>query len=148
MATPLSEIVEHRLPRLLVAGVDYNDVRLVLSRVETLRDWCPQWKRLAAVHQELGETALAEGHTVTAADALRRASLYYHVAQFVFFDDAEEKYAVQQLQQAAYRKGMAYYRPPTEQLAVHFEDVTFGGNLRLPARGGKSRLRGEGGLPT
>ena len=33
MTDHLAEIVEHRLPRLLVSGVDYNDVRIVLSRV-------------------------------------------------------------------------------------------------------------------
>jgi hypothetical protein len=32
----LAEIVEHRLPRLLVSGVDYYDVRLVLSRIRKL----------------------------------------------------------------------------------------------------------------
>jgi hypothetical protein len=132
MTDHLAEIVEHRLPRLLVSGVDYNDVRLLLTRVRQLKDWRPEWDRLAVVHEALGDAALARGDTVTAADAFRRASIYYHVGQFVFFDDADEKYAMQLRQQSVYRKGMAYFRPPTEQLQIVFERITFSGNLRLP----------------
>jgi 2,6-dihydroxypseudooxynicotine hydrolase len=132
VTSDLAEIVEHRLPRLLVAGVDYNDVRLVLSCVKDMHGWLPKWKQLAAMHEELGDAALEQGNTITAADALRRASLYYHVAQFVYFDNADEKYAVQQAQQSAYRKGMLYFRPATEQIAIIFENITFTGNLRLP----------------
>ena len=108
MTDHLAEIVEHRLPRLLVSGVDYNDVRVVLSRVRHLKDWHPQWDRMAAMHEALGDAALADGNTVTAGDAFRRAALYYHVAQFIFFDHPAEKHATQLRQQEAYRKGMAF----------------------------------------
>lgn len=132
MTDYLSEIVEHRLPRLLVSGVDYNDVRLMLSRMRSLKDWPLEWDRMAAMHEGLGDDAQKRGDTVSAADAFRRAALYYHVGQSVFFDDPDEKLAMQLRQQAAYRKGMAYYRPPAEQPELSFENVRFVGNLRLP----------------
>jgi dienelactone hydrolase len=132
MTDHLAEIVEHRLPRLLVSGVDYNDVRLLLSRVRHLKDWRPEWDRMAAMHEGLGDAALAAGNTVTAADSFRRAALYYHVGQFVFFDDPDEKYAMQKRQQAAYGKGMTYFRPPAERLQISFEHIVFSGNLRRP----------------
>ena len=138
MTDHLAEIVEHRLPRLLVSGVDYNDVRVVLSRVRHLKDWHPQWDRMAAMHEALGDAALADGNTVTAGDAFRRAALYYHVGQFVFFDDPAEKHAMQLRQQQAYRKGMAFYRPPAEQLQITFDNGVFLGNLRYPAVAGKA----------
>jgi 2,6-dihydroxypseudooxynicotine hydrolase len=132
MPDHLAEIVEHRLPRLLVSGVDYNDVRLVLARIGHLNEWQAAWKLMAAMHEELGDAALARGQTVSAADAFRRAAIYYHVAQFVSFDNADDKYATQLHQQSAYRKGMDYFRPPAEQLQIAFEGVAFSGNLRRP----------------
>jgi 2,6-dihydroxypseudooxynicotine hydrolase len=138
MTDHLAEIVEHRLPRLLVSGVDYNDVQLLLSRVRQLKDWRPEWDRMAAMHEELGDAALAAGNTITAADSFRRAALYYHVGQFVFFNDADEKFAMQLRQQRAYRKGMAWFRPPTEQVQVSFEHIAFSGNLRRPPDAAKS----------
>ena len=138
MTDHLAEIVEHRLPRLLVSGVDYNDVRLVLSRVQQLKDWRPQWDRMAAMHEALGDAALTEGNTITAAGAFRRAALYYHVGQFVFFDDPDEKHAMQLRQQAAYRKGNAYYQPPAEEVRIAFENIAFSGNLRRPAAADKA----------
>jgi dienelactone hydrolase len=138
MTDHLAEIIEHRLPRLLVSGADYNDVRLVFSRVHRLKDWQPEWDRMAAVHEGLGDAALAHGNTLTAGEAFRRAAIYCHFGQFVFFDDADEKYAMQMRQQAVYRKGMAYFRPPTEQLQVTFERISFSGNLRLPSGGTRS----------
>jgi hypothetical protein len=131
----LTEIVEHRLPRLLVAGVDYNDVRLVLSRIRKLDEWCAEWVHLGAMHEELGDEALLQSNSVTAGAAFRRAALYYHVGQFVTFADAERKFAVQLRQQAASRKGMAHYRPPAQDLQVPFEGIVFSGNLRVPGHG-------------
>ena len=138
MTDHLAEIVEHRLPRLFVSGVDYNDVRLLLSRVRQLKDWLPEWDRMAAMHEELGDAALAAGNTVTAANSFRRAALYYHVGQFVFFDDPDEKFGMQVHQQRAYRKGMAWFRPPAEHVQVSFEHIVFSGNLRGPSDAAKS----------
>lgn len=132
MADHLQEIIEHRLPRLLVSGVDYNDVRFLLGRIRHLKDWRPEWEGMAAAHEQLGEAALAEGHELSAGDAFRRAAIYYHVAQFVFFDSADDKYATQLRQQTAYRKGMRYFRPPADQVQVEFEGIEFCGNLRRP----------------
>jgi 2,6-dihydroxypseudooxynicotine hydrolase len=41
-------------------------------------------------------------------------------------------------QQAVYRKGMAYYRPPAEQLVIAFDTISFSGNLRRPVAAGKA----------
>jgi 2,6-dihydroxypseudooxynicotine hydrolase len=133
MSDHLAEIIEHRLPRLLVSGVDYNDVKLLLSRIRSLKDWRPEWERMAAMHEELGDAALAAAQSVSAGEAFRRAALYYHIGQFVYFDDADVKHAMQQRQQAAYRKGMEHYRPPAERLEIPFESIVFAGTLRRPA---------------
>lgn len=138
MSDLLQEVIVHRLPRLLVSGVDYNDVQLLLTRIRELKDWRSQWERMAAMYEQLGELALAQGNNVSAGDAFRRAAVYYHVAQFVYFDSADEKYATQLRQQAAYRKGMAHFYPPAEQIQIAFEGIMFCGNLRRPPRSEKT----------
>ena len=55
----LKETIEHRFPRLIVSGIDYNDARTALSRIKTIADWCPEWVRLGEVHEALGDAALA-----------------------------------------------------------------------------------------
>lgn len=129
----LKETIEQRFPRLIVSGIDYNDARTALSRIRTIADWCPEWVRQAEIHEGLGEAALRDGRTVTAGEAFRRAAIYYHTGQSVYFADADEKYRIQQAQQAAYCKALPHLRPPGEQLLVPFEGISFPGNLRLPA---------------
>ena len=132
----LRETIEQRFPRLIISGIDYNDARTALSRIKVMADWCPEWVRLGEVHEGLGEAALREGRTVTAGEAFRRAAIYYHTGQSVYFADAEEKYRLQQRQQAVYRKALPHLNPPGEQIMVPFEGISFAGNLRLPARPG------------
>ena len=129
----LDKAIRRRLSRLLVSGVDYNDFQVVASRIAKLSDWCGEWVRMAGVHEILGEEALAQGQTVTAGAAFRRAALYYHTGQSAYFADADEKYRVQQLQQAAFRKAMAHLQPPVEGIEIAFEGIVFPANLRFPA---------------
>lgn len=129
----LKETIEQRFPRLIASGVDYNDARTALARIRSIEDWCPEWVRLGAVHEALGDAALAEGCTVTAAAAFRRAAVYYHTGQSVYFADADAKYRIQERQQAAYRKALPLLQPPGTEIAVPFEGISFPGVLRLPA---------------
>ena len=129
----LTETLALRYPRLLVSGVDYNDVQAVLGRLERFDDWCRAWVAMAEAHERLGEEALAAGRTVTAGEAFVRAAIYYHTGQSVFFDDPAEKRRVQERQRDAYRRAMPHLRPPAQQLSIPFDGITFTGNLRVPA---------------
>ena len=133
MADLLRETIELRFPRLLASGIDYNDARAILDRLTRLQDWCPEWERMAAVHEALGDEALREGRPLTAGRAFVRAAIYYHTGQSVFFDDPAEKRWVQERQAAAYAKAMPHLRPPAERVDVPFAGITFPGNLRRPA---------------
>lgn len=128
----LKETIQLRFPRLLASGVDYNDARRVLDRLERFEDWCREWQTMAAIHEALGEEALRDGRTVTAGRAFVRAAIYYHTGQSVYFDDPTEKRRVQERQRAAYERAMPHLRPPAESVAILFEGITFPGNLRLP----------------
>jgi dipeptidyl aminopeptidase/acylaminoacyl peptidase len=126
------ETVLGRLPRLLVSGVDYNDFQSIRSRVHAASDWLREWEKMATVHRELGEEALQSGYGITAGQAFRRAAIYYHTGQSGYYEDPEEKYRVQQLQQAAYRKAIPHLQPPGRELKIPFEGKLFPAVLRLP----------------
>lgn len=131
----LAETLRDRMPRLFASGADHNDVQTLLARMRRIEDWPGAWSALAEEREALGHAALAAGRRVSAGAAFQTAALYWHFAQFVFFDDPEEKLRMQRRQVAAYRLAAPHLRPPAEMIEVPFGDLRIPGNLRLPAAG-------------
>lgn len=131
----LAETLRDRLPRLLAAGADYNDVQGIIRSIDRIEDWPAAWEGLADGRLELGEAALAAGRLVSAGAAFQMAALCYHFGQFVYFDDPVEKQRLQRAQTDAYLRAAPYLWAPAEQLLVPFDGIYFAGNLRLPASG-------------
>lgn len=129
----LAETLRDRLPRLLAAGADYNDIQGIIRSIDRIEAWPSAWERLAEGRLEMGEAALAAGRLVSAGAAFQMAALCYHFGQFVFFDDPVEKQRLQRAQVAAYRRAAPHLLPPAEPLAVPFDGISFAGNLRLPS---------------
>ncbi len=128
----LAETLRDRLPRLYAAGVDYNDIQTLMTRIKRIRDWPDAWQELAHARERLGESALAQGREYSAGAAFQKAALYHHFGQFVYVEDPAEKQRMQRQQAAAYLRAAPYLSPPSEHLAIPFEGITFSGNLRLP----------------
>jgi 2,6-dihydroxypseudooxynicotine hydrolase len=131
----LAETLRDRLPRLLAAGADYNDIQAILRRIDTIDAWPAAWEEVAEGRVALGEAALAEGRLLSGGAALQAAALHYHFAQFVLFEDRAEKARLQALQAEFYLRAAPYLLPPAERLTVSFGEGGFEGNLRLPATG-------------
>jgi 2,6-dihydroxypseudooxynicotine hydrolase len=132
----LQETIEHRFPRLMAAGVDYNDAQTVLGTITRMEEWMPVWEGLAETHEGLGDAALADGRAMTAGEAFVRAALYYHIGQSVSFGDAEEKARMQRRQRAAYAKGAPHLAIPAEIIDIPFDGDSFPANLRVPETDG------------
>lgn len=120
-------------PRFLRVGILMEDITEIASRIDTWDDWAAEWIATAKVHEELGDKWLALGDRIAAVEALQRASLYYHVAAFVYFRDLE-------LHNHGYRKMVETYDrslPLTggaiEKVRFPFEDTHLVGLLSLPA---------------
>ncbi|MBO22999.1 MAG: alpha/beta hydrolase [Rhodospirillaceae bacterium] len=128
----LQETIAHRFPRLMAAGVDYNDAQTVLSTITRMEEWMPVWEGLAEGHEALGDVALAEERTLTAGEAFVRAALYFHIGQSVSFGNAEEKARVQRRQRAAYAKAAPHLIPPAKVIDIPFDADSFPANLRVP----------------
>ncbi len=129
----LQETIQHRFPRFLAAGVDYNDAHTMLARVTAMDQWLPVWEELGELHEGLGDAALAGGHPLTAGEAFQRAALYYHIGQSVFFSNPAEKARLQGRQRAAYAKAAPHLAVPAEIIDIPYEGDSFPANLRVPA---------------
>lgn len=127
-----------RLPRILNSGVDYNDLQQIVRGSPGDLEWARRFEQFGALHEEIGDEALKEGNTRSAGEAFVRAAIYYHTGQSGNHSDPAERTRLQQRQQAVYRKGMAFLRPPTEQIVVPYRGVDFPGNLRRPEGDGRA----------
>jgi 2,6-dihydroxypseudooxynicotine hydrolase len=131
-----ADVIRARLPRLIAAGVDHNDFLVLQGRIGSIADWPGAWCAMAAMHEALGDDALAAGRRRTAGRAFERAALYYHVGQSVYFADPAEKLRMQRLQRAVYARAAPHLSPPATIIDIPFEGFAFPGNLRLPAGAG------------
>jgi 2,6-dihydroxypseudooxynicotine hydrolase len=120
-------------PRFLRVGILMEDINEIGARVETWDDWASEWIRGAEVHEKLGDLWLEMGDELAAVEALQRASLYYHVAAFVYFRDLE-------LHDHGYRKMVETYdrslpltRGAIEKVRFPFEDIHLVGLLSKPS---------------
>ena len=65
-------------PRMIVQGIDYNDLMTTGERIGTWDDWCREWCATAAGHEEFARKAEAEGNRESATEAYLMASMAYH----------------------------------------------------------------------
>ncbi len=117
--------------RLLLDGIPFADL-LEAQRRDASIPWFDFWMRKAAVYEELGERALAEGHERSAGEWLALASLCCQYAQFLWFD--EKRWEGQRRKVELYRLAAPYLDPPAERVDLPFEQLAIPGYLRLPAQ--------------
>lgn len=98
----VEKILQVWTPRFLRVGILMEDITEIAGRIDTWDDWAAAWISTAEVHEALGDKWLQLGDDLSAVEALQRASLYYHVAAFVYFRDL-------QLHELGYRKMVETY---------------------------------------
>ncbi|WP_159588688.1 alpha/beta hydrolase family protein [Chelativorans xinjiangense] len=131
----LMEVAGHWLPRMEVAGIPSTTAKAVMEAAGTWENWCRAWTAEGERHRAAGEEALSLGRRVTAGEAFARASLFYHFAQFMFFDDIAQKNAAARAKCEAYARALPMLDPPGEILSIPFEGGVIRAALRKPVRG-------------
>ncbi len=126
------ELFNYWIPRLAADGVDVNDVLTVRARVTGWADWPAAWAEIGDDYRALATARLADGHDLSAGEALVRASLAYHCGQVVAFHAPAEKADLQARKVAAFRAAAPLLTPPAERIEVDFEGLTLPGYLRIP----------------
>lgn len=128
----VQEAFYHWMPRFMANSVDYNDLQRIRARLASWNDWCRIWSEMGAEHEAQAEEAARAGHRVTATEAYRRAAIYYHFANAIFYQDPAQKEAAHRKKVACFAKAAPYFDPPSQRLEIPFEDTSLPAYFRLP----------------
>jgi dienelactone hydrolase len=125
--------ISHWAPRFVANGVPLADFQEVTAGISTWEDWCSAWSARAAVHEELGNKALAGGYTISAAGHFTRAAVCYHFGKFLFVNDMAQMREAHLRAVECRNKALPYLQPPGERVAIPYEGRQLYGNLRKPS---------------
>jgi dienelactone hydrolase len=125
--------ISHWAPRFVANGVPMVDFQEVTAGCERWEDWCGAWSARAALHEDLGNKALAEGYTISAAEHLTRAAVCYHFGKFLFVIDPAQMKRAHMKAVECRNRALPHLQPPGERVAIPYEGKQLYGNLRKPA---------------
>jgi len=124
--------IAHWAPRFVANGVPLSDFEEVTREISRWDDWCSAWSARAAVHEALGNEALAGGHGLSGAGHLTRAGVCYHFAKFVFVHDYEQMRGAHMKAVACRRAALPHLEPHGERVEIPYEGTRLYGILRKP----------------
>ena len=124
-------------PRFVASGVPLADFEEVTGSLKHWDEWCAAWSARAAVHEELGRQALADGYGISAAGHLTRAALCYHFGKFMFVHDLAQMKAAHLKTVECRNLALPHLDPPGERVAIPYRGATLYGILRKPAGAAK-----------
>ena len=132
--------ISHWAPRFVINGVPLTDFQEVTASIERWEDWCSAWSARAAIHEELGNKAHAEGFELSAGEHWTRAAVCYHFGKFLFVNDMAQLKTAHMKAVECRNKALPFLRPPGERVAIPYEGKHLYGNLRKPAGSGKAPI--------
>ena len=124
--------ISHWGARFVANGVALTDFEDVTGSLKIYDDWCRAWSERAALHERLGQEALAKKHCLTAGECLQRAGVYYHFASFLFVQDVPQMKIAHEKAIACRQAALPYLRPPGERVEIPYQGKTLAGILRRP----------------
>lgn len=130
--TTVAAALQHWAPRLVANGVPLTDFQEVTAAISAWDDWCAAWSARAAIHEDMGRIALADGYTLSAADHLKTAAVCYHFGKFLFMHDPVQMRAAHDKAVDCHRTALPHMRPPGERVEIPYEGTTLKANLRKP----------------
>jgi len=125
-------IFDHFSPRYVATGVDCNDLRRLISRIDRWGDWCRFWSEEAARHEALAHEAASLRRPITAAEAWLRAAIYHHYGKHLFAAHHDDYAVAQANMLRCYAAASPGLVPPIERLSVPFGDHRLHAYLRRP----------------
>ena len=128
----VASAIQHWAPRMVANGVPLTDFQEVTAGIAGWADWCRAWCARAAVHEEIGREALAEGFHLSAGQHLTTAAVCYHFAKFVFVLDPDQMRAAHMKAVDCRKLALPHLRPAGEYIRIPFAGTSFAGVLRRP----------------
>jgi len=130
--TRVESAISHWAPRFVINGVPLTDFQEVTGAVDRWEDWCAAWSARAAIHEELGTKALADGFKRSAGEHFTRAAVCYHFGKFLFVNDMQQLRKAHLKSVECRNKALPLLDPPGERVAIPYEGKQLYGNLRKP----------------
>ena len=124
--------IDHWAPRIITAGVDYNDFVRTTGQIERWEDWLGAWTALAEEHLELAADAEAAGRERSAGEAYLHAAVCQHFGKFVWMLDADAHRAATERAIAAMAKAHSFLDLTAERIEAPLGGGVLAGNLRRP----------------
>ena len=120
----------------LSGGADLNEV---VAAAHAIRpgdgdSWYRAWFALAQRTRALGEASLAQGHRVSAREALLRASAYFRPADFFLHTNPKDPRILEswRLSRDTFRQAAALMNHPVEVVSIPYENTTLPGYFLRP----------------
>jgi 2,6-dihydroxypseudooxynicotine hydrolase len=129
--------ISHWAPRFTTNGVTAGDFERITSGLQRWEDWCAAWSTVGAEHEELGRTALAAGHQMSAGAHLAQAAVYYHFAKFLFVNDLGQMRTAHRAAVRCLDDALPYLDPPGRRIEIPFDGSRLVGVLRQPPGAGR-----------
>ncbi len=118
--------------RMIGDGMFPPDIRHLRERIHAWWDWYGEFAVLGDEYERRATEAEAGGDLVTAGEHYWQASICWHFAQFLWFDDPEEKLEGLRRKVELYRRAAPLLKPRSERVEVSFDGTRIPGHLRLP----------------
>lgn len=125
--------IHHWAPRFVSSGVPLADFQEVTAGISRWDEWCGAWSARAAIHEELGRSALAGGFRLSAGEHLTRAALCYHFGKFMFVHNMDELRRTHRKVIECRELALPHLLPPGERVLIPYEGKSLSGHLRKPA---------------
>lgn len=122
----------HAFFRMTNQGLDCSLVRANMEKIGEDRDWFPVWSAVGASLEELGARALREGHPVSAGQFLAKAAQAYHFAQYLHFENLDEKRQAALAKVRCYTAALPLQPIPGVRIEVPYGGGTLPAILRCP----------------
>jgi pimeloyl-ACP methyl ester carboxylesterase len=133
MADPrVQAAIDHWAPRIITAGVDYNDFVRTTGRIEHWEQWLEAWSETAGEHLELARAAEHAGRGRSAGEAYLHAALCLHFAKFVWVLDAGAHRATTERAIDALARAHGHLDPRAERIEAPLDGGRLAANLRRP----------------
>jgi dipeptidyl aminopeptidase/acylaminoacyl peptidase len=128
----VDHVLETWAPRMIVQGIDYNDLVTTSARIRVWGDWCREWSATAAGHEEFARENEAKGNRESATDAYLLAAMAYHFACNNSPEDQVQYTAAHKKRVECYAKAAPFLDPPAERHEVSFDHFRLPAYLRVP----------------
>ncbi|MBV9347594.1 MAG: prolyl oligopeptidase family serine peptidase [Pseudolabrys sp.] len=124
--------ISHWGARFVANGVALADFEDVTRSLNNYDDWCRAWSERAALHERIGNEALAKKKYLTAGECLQRAGVYYHFASFLFVNDVPQMKVAHMKGVACRQAALPHLDPPGERVEIPYMGKKLYGILRKP----------------